>query len=72
MHCQHCALLSRHQEVISSHYAAALPLQEDFQEAAPVYGALCGLMTSPETAPKVANLMPQLVQVLVLLCVLCL
>ncbi len=43
--------------------AAALPLQEDFQEAGPVYGALCGLVTNAETAPKVANLVPQIVQV---------
>lgn len=43
--------------------AAALPLKEDFEEAGPVYGALCGLATSAETAPIVANLMPQLVQV---------
>lgn len=42
---------------------AALPLKEDFEEAGPVYGALCGLVTNAETAPKVANLMPQLVQV---------
>ncbi len=43
--------------------AAALPVQEDFQEAGPVYGSLCGLVTNAETAPKVANLMPQIVQV---------
>lgn len=43
--------------------AAALPLKEDYEEAGPVYGALCGLATNTETAPKVANLMPQLVQV---------
>lgn len=43
--------------------AAALPLQEDFQEAGPVYGALCGVVTNAETAPKVANLVPQIVQV---------
>lgn len=43
--------------------AAALPLKEDYEEAGPVYGALCGLATNAETAPKVANLMPQVVQV---------
>ena len=43
--------------------AAALPLKEDLEEAGPVYSALCGLATNAETAPKVANLMPQLVQV---------
>ena len=42
--------------------AAALPLQEDFQEAGPVYGALCGLVTNAETASKIANLVPQIVQ----------
>lgn len=43
--------------------AAALPLKEDYEEAGPVYGSLCGLVTNAETAPKVANLMPQIVQV---------
>ncbi len=28
-----------------------------------MYGALCGLVTNAETAPKVANLVPQIVQV---------
>ncbi|KAL3153296.1 hypothetical protein ABBQ38_011641 [Trebouxia sp. C0009 RCD-2024] len=46
----------------------ALPLKEDFEEAGPVYGALCGLVTNAETAPKVANLMPQLVQALAQAC----
>ncbi len=28
-----------------------------------MYGALCGLVTNAETAPKVANLVPRIVQV---------
>lgn len=46
----------------------ALPLQEDFQEAGPVYGALCGLVTNAETASKIANLVPQIVQALAEAC----
>lgn len=43
--------------------AGALPLQEDFDEAEAVYGALCGLATNTETASKVSSFFPQLVQV---------
>ena len=43
--------------------AGALPLREDFDEAEAVYGALCGLSTNADTAPKVAGVMSQLVQV---------
>ena len=59
--CCHAQQRLRHEVAVCG--AAALPLKEDFEEAGPVYGALCGLVTSAETAPKVANLMPQLVQV---------
>lgn len=59
---RHSSLLQLETE-LAVHGVAALPLKEDFEEAGPVYGALCGLVTNAETAPKVANLMPQLVQV---------
>lgn len=37
-------------------------MQEDFDEAEAVFGALCGLASHTETAPKIANFIPQLVQ----------
>jgi hypothetical protein len=45
----------------------ALPLQEDMDEAEAVYGSLCGLLLHPDTAPRVAPVLPQILQVLALL-----
>lgn len=41
----------------------ALPLQEDLDEAEAVYGSLCGLLLHPDTSPRVAPLLPQILQV---------
>lgn len=43
--------------------AAALPLKEEYKEAKPICGALCGQATFAETCPSTANLAPQLIQV---------
>ncbi|KAK9905642.1 hypothetical protein WJX75_003705 [Coccomyxa subellipsoidea] len=42
----------------------ALPLQEDMDEAEAVYGSLCGLLLHPDTAPRVAPVLPQILQAL--------
>ena len=41
----------------------ALPLQEDMDEAEAVYGSLCGLLLHPDTSPRVAPVLPQILQV---------
>ncbi len=41
----------------------ALPLQEDIDESEAVYGALCGLLLHPDTAPRLAPYLPQTLQV---------
>ena len=42
----------------------ALPLKEDFEEAAPVYQTLTALATNPALAPRVSHVRPQLMAAL--------
>lgn len=38
-----------------------LPLEEDFDEAEPVYGALCGLVTG-ELAQQITSFVPDIIR----------
>ena len=43
--------------------AGALPMKEDLEETTPVYAALCMLMQRPDTAQRLANYIPAMLQV---------